>query len=132
MQVARLYTATLQAIACGTRHIMEVMRENGHTISRLALCGGATHNPLWMREYADATGCDIHLMQEEDAVTLGAAITGAVASGAWANIPSACRAMVRSGEIIKANPARRDFYDRKYRAYLMMWDQQQAINQLMQ
>ena len=67
----------LQAIACGTRHIMEVMRENGHTISRLTLCGGATHNPLWLREYADATGCDIHLMQEEDAVTLGAAITGA-------------------------------------------------------
>lgn len=132
MQVARLYLATLQAIACGTRHIMEVMRENGHTISRLTLCGGATHNPLWLREYADATGCDIHLMQEEDAVTLGAAITGAVACGAWENIPSACQAMVRSGEVIKANPARRNFYDRKYQAYLMMWDQQQAINQLMQ
>ena len=90
------------------------------------------HNPLWLREYADATGCDIHLMQEEDAVTLGAAITGAVACGVWADVPSACRAMVRPGGVIKANPARQDFYDRKYQAYLMMWDQQQALNQVMQ
>lgn len=132
MQVARLYLATLQGIACGTRHIMETMRENGHTISRLTLCGGATHNPLWLREYADATGCDIHLMQEEDAVTLGAAITGAVASGAWADIPAACQVMIAPGAVIKTNPQRQDFYARKYQAYLTMWDQQQAINQLMQ
>ena len=131
-QVARLYLATLQAIACGTRHIMEVMRENGHTISRLTLCGGATHNPLWLREYADATGCDIHLMQEEDAVTLGAAITGAVASGAWANFPAACQAMVTPGEVIKTNPKRQDFYARKYQVHLTMWGQQQVLNQLMQ
>jgi ribulose kinase len=130
-QVARLYLATLQAIACGTRHIMEVMRENGHTITRLTLCGGATHNPLWLREYADATGCDIHLMQEEDAVTLGAAITGAVACGAWANFPAACQAMVTPGEVIKTNPKRQDFYARKYQVHLTMWGQQQVLNQLM-
>ena len=71
-------------------------------------------------------------MQEEDAVTLGAAITGAVASGAWSNFPAACQAMVTPGEVIKANPQRQDFYTRKYQAYLTMWDQQQTLNQLMQ
>ncbi len=131
-QLARLYLATLQAIAFGTRHIIETLRENGHNITRLTLCGGATHNPLWLREYADVTGCDIHLMQEEDAVTLGAAINGAVASGAWSDFSSACKAMVEAGEVIRANPQRRDFLDRKYQVYLMLWDQQQAVNQLMQ
>ncbi|RLM04253.1 FGGY-family carbohydrate kinase [Gibbsiella quercinecans] len=131
-QLARLYLATLQAIACGTRHIMDAMRESGHTISRLTLCGGATHNALWLREYADATGCDIHLMQEEDAVTLGAAITGAVASGSWPDFSSACQAMVAPGEVIKANPARQDFFERKYQVYLALWEQQQVLNRLMQ
>lgn len=131
-QVARLYLATLQAIACGTRHIMDAMRESGHQISRLTLCGGATHNALWLREYADATGCDIHLMQEEDAVTLGAAITGAVACGSWPDFSSACQAMVATGEVIKANPARADFFARKYQVYLAMWEQQQVLNRLMQ
>lgn len=130
--LARLYLATLQAIACGTRHIMEAMREQGHTISRLTLCGGATHNPLWLREYADVTGCDIHLMREEDAVTLGAAITGAVACKAFADFPAACLAMVAPGEVVKANPARRDFLDRKYQAYLALWEQQQALERIMQ
>lgn len=129
--VARLYLATLQAIAFGTRHIIETMREHGHTVSRLTLCGGATHNPLWLREYADITGCDIHLMQEEDAVTLGAAICGAVASGAFADFPGASRAMVTPGEVIKANPARRDFLARKYQVYLTLWEQQQALERIM-
>ena len=129
--VARLYLATLQAIACGTRHIMDAMREQGHNISRLTLCGGATHNPLWLREYADITGCDIQLLQEEDAVTLGAAITGAVASGAFADFPNACRAMVTPGEVITANSARRAFLERKYQVYLTLWSQQQALEEMM-
>lgn len=129
--IARLYLATLQAIACGTRHIMQVMRDNGHQISRLTLCGGATHNPLWLREYADVTGCDIHLMQEEDAVTLGSAINGAVASGAFTDFPSACRAMVIPGDVIRTNPARHDFLARKYQVCLALWDQQQALECLM-
>lgn len=59
--LARLYLATLQAIAYGTRHIIEAMRAAGHDVSRIMMCGGATKNPLWLREYANATGCDIHL-----------------------------------------------------------------------
>jgi ribulose kinase len=70
-------------------------------------------------------------MQEEDAVTLGAAISGAVASGAWRNFSSACKAMVEAGEVIRANPQRREFLERKYQVYLTLWDQQQVVNQLM-
>lgn len=129
--LARLYLATLQAIAYGTRHILETLRAHGHQVQRLALCGGASHNPLWLREYADATGCDIQLLQEEDAVTLGAAINGAVASGAFRTLSDACRAMVLPGEIVRARVQRQGFHARKYQVYLTLWEQQQALNQLM-
>ncbi|MGL4724428.1 MAG: FGGY-family carbohydrate kinase [Scandinavium sp.] len=129
--LARLYLATLQAIAYGTRHILEVMRENGHSVERIALCGGASHNPLWLREYADVTGCDIQLMAEEDAVTLGAAITGAVASGTYPDMSAAAEAMVQPGQLVAANPARRAFHQRKYQVYLTLWDHQQQLNHLM-
>ena len=95
-------------------------------------CGGATHNRLWLREYADATGCDIHLLAEEDAVTLGAAICGAVASGAWATLTDATREMVKAGDIITCRPETAAFHRQKYEAYLMLWTQQQALNLLMQ
>ena len=131
MALARLYLATLQAIAYGTRHILEVMREQGHVIRHISLCGGASHNPLWLREYADITGCDIQLMAEEDAVTLGAAITGAVACGAFSSLPEAGAAMVKPGKTVRANPQRREFHSRKYQVYLTLWQHQQQLNHLM-
>ena len=81
--LARLYLATVQALAYGTRHIVDCMNASGHRIERIVMCGGATKNALWLREHADAVDCDIHLAGEEDAVTLGAALLAATASGAF-------------------------------------------------
>lgn len=130
--LARLYLATLQAIAYGTRHIIDTLHNHGHRLSRIVICGGATHNRLWLREYADATGCHIHLLAEEDAVTLGAALCGAVASGAWATLSDATRAMVNTGDVIAPRSETATFHQQKYAAYLALWTQQQALNQLMQ
>ena len=130
--LARLYLATLQAIAYGTRHIIETLSHAGHQIQRITACGGATKNPLWLREYASVTGRDIYLSAEEDAVTLGAALTGAVASGCYATLPQAAEAMVRSGGVIKADPASADFHQSKYHVYLEMYHQQRQTQQAMQ
>lgn len=129
--LARLYLATLQAIAYGTRHIIEAMRDAGHQVSRIMMCGGATKNPLWLREYANATGCDIHLAREDDAVTLGAALLGSVACGDFATFPDAVSAMSHSGHIVQANrsPDVQAFHEAKYQVYLMMYDDQQRAQQ---
>ncbi|MGL4428490.1 MAG: FGGY-family carbohydrate kinase [Silvania sp.] len=129
--LARLYLATLQAIAYGTRHIIDTLRDAGHVIQRITACGGATKNPLWLREYANITGCDIALSDEEDAVTLGAALMGAVACGQYATLPIAAGAMVRSGGVIRADPATADFHQAKYRVYLEMYHPQQQAQQAM-
>ena len=64
-----------EALAYGTRHIIESMNAAGHRIERIVMCGGGSKNPYWLRENADATGCEIHLVNEEDAVMLGAVTT---------------------------------------------------------
>lgn len=120
--LARLYLATLQALAYGTRHIIERMNAAGHQIERIVLCGGATKNPVWLRETADATSCEIHLVREEDAVTLGAALLGAVASGAFATLPEAAAQMVASGGSVAARVATHAFHDAKYAIYLQLYD----------
>ena len=120
--LARLYLATVQALAYGTRHIVETMNASGHRIERIVMCGGATKNALWLREHANAIGCDIHLAGEEDAVTLGAALLAATASGAFASLPVAAGAMARPGDTIVAQAQTRAFHDAKYRAYLGLHD----------
>ncbi|HEY0209722.1 FGGY-family carbohydrate kinase [Acerihabitans sp.] len=123
--LARLYLATLQAIAYGTRHIIAAMNQAGHHITRLLICGGATRNPLWLREYANVTGCDIELSAEDDAVTLGAALLGAVAAGAFPTLTDAARALVRPGEVIRADAGSAAFHQAKYQVYLRLYDDAQ-------
>ncbi len=119
--LARLYLATLQALAYGTRHIIDSMNAAGHKIERIVMCGGGTKNPYWLRENADATGCEINLVSEEDAVTLGAALLGAVACGAFATMPEAAAKMVRPGGSVKARPQTKAFHDAKYAVYLQLY-----------
>ncbi|XVF34251.1 hypothetical protein REPUB_Repub18cG0043400 [Reevesia pubescens] len=52
-QLARLYLATTQAIAYGTRHIVEHCNANGHKIDTLLACGGLSKNALFIQEHAD-------------------------------------------------------------------------------
>lgn len=129
--LARLYLATLQAIAYGTRHIIDAMNQSGHHITRLQICGGATKNPLWLREYANVTGCDIELAEQEDAVTLGAALLGAAAAGAFPSLTEAARALVRPGAIIRADAGQRAFHQAKYQAYLQLYDDVQRAEDVM-
>jgi FGGY-family pentulose kinase len=129
--LARLYLATLQALAYGTRHIIDSMNAAGHKIERILMCGGGTKNPYWLRENADATGCEIHLVSEEDAVTLGAALLGAVACGAFDSLPGAAEEMVRPGGSVAARPQTKDFHDAKYAIYLQLYQDMERYRSAM-
>lgn len=129
--LARLYLATLQGLAYGTRHIIERMNESGHRIERIVMCGGVTKNALWVREHADATGYDIRLVEDEDPVTLGSALLAATASGAFESLPEAAAAMVRTAGVVAARPEARKFHDDKYQVYLQLYDDQQRARGLM-
>jgi FGGY-family pentulose kinase len=130
--LARLYLATVQAIAHGTRHIVDVLRAHGYAIDTILACGGGTRNDVFLREHADATGCRIVLPAEPEAVLLGSAILGAVAAGAHPSVEAAMGAMTRSGRVIE--PATGDtarFHEAKHRVFLRMHEDQLAYRELM-
>ncbi len=130
--LARLYLATVQAIAHGTRHIVDVLRAHGYAIETILACGGGTRNEVLLREHADATGCPIVLPAEPEAVLLGSAILGAVAAGAHPSVEAAMGAMTRSGRVIA--PATSDtarFHEAKHRVFLRMHEDQLAYRELM-
>jgi ribulose kinase len=122
----------VQAIAHGTRHVIDAMRAKGHRIETIVACGGDTKNPRFLREHADATGCRIALPREPEAVLLGSAILGAVASGDRASVVEAMGAMAslastvepRGGEVAA-------FHDGKHRVFLRMHEDQMAYRALM-
>ncbi len=130
--LARLYLATLQALAYGTRHIIETLNASGYRIDTILASGGFTRNPVFLREHADATGCRIVLPEEPEAVLLGAAVLGAVAGGRHGSVQAAMAAMTRAGRVIEPDPRARAFHDGKYAVFLRMTEAQLAWRALMQ
>jgi len=130
--LARLYLATIQAVAYGTRHIIEALNEQGFAIRRIFACGGGTRNPVFLREHADITGCEIVLPAEPEAVLLGSAVLGAVAAGDFKTVLGAMAAMNGAGRrIAPAGGPVAEYHQRKYRVFHRMYDDFLAYRQLM-
>jgi len=128
--VAMHYYATLQAIACGTRHIIEEMNQEGYNISEIYMCGGHTKNSIFLQEHADFTECPIHLPEEKEAVLLGTAILAAVASGQYQTIIDGMRNMSRPGPVIKPDLTHQKYHDGKYKIFLKMYEHFKEIRDL--
>jgi FGGY-family pentulose kinase len=125
--LALLYLATIQAIAHGTRHIIDTMNAAGFQIDTLLACGGDTKNELFVREHADATGCRIVLPREPDAVLLGSAVLGAVASGDHASVLDAMSAMnAVASEVLAGRGEVAAYHARKHAVFHRMYDDQLA------
>jgi FGGY-family pentulose kinase len=130
--LALLYLATVQAVAYGTRHIVEALNAEGYAIDTILACGGGTKNPVFLREHADATGCTLILPQEPEAVLLGAAVLGAVAGGLHADVQQAMAAMSRAGSVITpADGAAQRYHDAKYAVFQRMYADQMAYRAIM-
>lgn len=126
------YLATIQALAHGTRHVLSEMNKAGYRIQTLFATGGDTKNPVFLREHADVTGCRVVLPKEPEAVLLGSAILGAVASGDQPSIPSAMAAMTSAGQTVDPHGGEvKQFHDRKHRVFLRMYDDQMAYRAIM-
>jgi FGGY-family pentulose kinase len=124
--LTRLYLATIQAVAHGTRHIIGEMNRRGYRIDTLLVCGGGTKNPLFLREHADITGCRLVLSREPEAVLLGSAVLGAVAAGRQPTVFAAMCAMNRvagvvapaGGRIARYHAAKHRIFHRLHAGYV--------------
>jgi FGGY-family pentulose kinase len=126
-EVALWYGATVQAIAYGTRHIIEAMNEQGYGIKQIYLSGGHLKNTLFIKEHADITGCSVVIPEEPEAVLLGGAILGAVAAGEFKDIHAGMEAMCRSGAVVEPDQATRSFHERKFEIFKDMYDFQKQL-----
>lgn len=129
--LALLYLATVQAIALGTRHILTAMKEAGHDITTLFLCGGLSKNPLFVQMHANTTGLPVVLPAEREAVLVGAAVLGACASGDYSSIQEAMEKMARIGKVIQPNLELESFYRKKYAVFLRLFAHQREYSALM-
>ena len=130
--LALQYLAVIQAVAYGTRDIIEHMNAEGYRIETIFACGGGSKNPLFLQTHADVTGCRLVLPKEPEAVLLGAAVLGAAASGMYDGLLPAMAAMSAAGRAIE--PAGKDvqaYHARKFKVYQKMHEDYKTYLALM-
>lgn len=129
--LALLYLATVQAIAHGTRHIIDTLNRHGFAIDTILACGGGTKNPVFLREHADITGCRIVLSKEPEAVLVGSAILGAVAAGAYGSVLDAMAAMNQAErQIAPEGGGVGSYHAAKHRVFQQMYQDQMRYRKL--
>lgn len=81
--LARKYNITLESIALQTRHIIDELNGNGHSITSIYMSGGQAKNRELMQLFANVCQMPVVLPAEDGtAVVLGAAMLGRLAAEA--------------------------------------------------
>lgn len=118
-----IYRALIEATAYGTRMVVEAFTDQGVPVESIAAGGGLTRNTLLMQIYADVTGREISVAGTDQASALGAAILGAVASGAYPSLPDAIKQMVPPpSRIYHPIPEHAATYELLYHEYCRLYD----------
>lgn len=99
--LVRLYVAGLCGLAYGAAQILDALAARGYTLHTIVMSGGAAKSRLVRQITADATGMNVVIPEASEPVLLGAAMLGAVAAGAVADLGSAMKAMARDADCIR-------------------------------
>lgn len=133
--LALRYLATLQAIACQTRHIIETLNKEGYCIDTLCMSGGLCKSPLFVQILVDVTQCQIIMPESIDgAVVIGAAFLGAKASGlVSADLWEIMVRLGRAGSTVspRQNPEIQEINRRRYKVFFAMLEDQKKYRSIM-
>jgi ribulose kinase len=114
---AHLLRGAYEAVAFGTRAILENLAAHGFGLRRLVAGGGGARSALWMQIHADVLGRSIELPETPEPMALGAAIWAGLAAGCFRDWREAAARMVRVREVVEPEAAARPAYDFYYAGY---------------
>jgi ribulose kinase len=104
----------------------------GYKINTIFLTGGSGKNDVYVHEHADITGCQVVLPKEQEAVLLGAAVLGAVASRQFDSSLDAMASMNAVGRVVQPAQDRvASYHDDKYQVFLKMYEDFMSYRKLM-
>ncbi len=117
-----LYRALVEAIAFGTRKILENYEESGIAVDGIFASGSMAKSDFVMQTFADVLGREIKIVASQNGPALGAAIFAATASGAFSLEEAALRLGKTKDVFYKPNFDHKRLYDKLYHEYSVLHD----------
>ena len=89
--------------------------------AEMRACGGGARSPFWRQMMADVFALPVRTVKNTEGPALGAAILGGVAAGMYADIPSACAALIRENASQLPDVQRHVDYEKYYDLYVSLY-----------
>ncbi|XP_067642778.1 FGGY carbohydrate kinase domain-containing protein isoform X2 [Eurosta solidaginis] len=131
--LALLYFAFVQALAYGTRHIIDNLVEKYKRVpyTSMLFCGGLAKNNIYVQAHADICHLPAVIPDEQEMVLVGAAMLGACAARAFENLEATSKHMGGTGVLIKSKTSTHAYHNRKYHVFLQMLAHQREYEDIM-
>ena len=130
LSLAKLYLAAIQAIAYGTKAIVEQLVKHGHSIDQVAVCGGLAKSSLFIQTHADVLNLRVIQPHESESVLLGSAIL-AKAAFSGSSLEDALKAMQGSYHVFHPNPSTKTYHHQKFAVFQELLQSQWRCRELM-
>ncbi|MCC7445814.1 MAG: xylulokinase [Anaerolineae bacterium] len=119
--LAHMVRAVMEGVSFNMREIVELLRAQGVHPEAAAVSGGAANSPVWRQLTADIMAMPLYTVNTTEGGAFGAAILAAVGAGAWKDVPSACKELVRKVDEVKPAAAGIETYNRLYPVFQSLY-----------
>lgn len=109
--------AVLEGVVFGLRDSLEVARSLGLAIDTTRICGGGAKSPLWKKMAANILNLKVEVIASEEGPALGGAMLAAAGCGAYENVKSAAKSIVRVAETIEPERELAEKYEERYQKF---------------
>ncbi|AHC25180.1 MULTISPECIES: FGGY-family carbohydrate kinase [Mycobacteriaceae] len=114
---AELYRAMVEAVACGTRSVVDSFERAGVSCERLVFSGGIERNTLWQQVTVDVLGRPAELVVGENLTLRACAVIAATAAGVTGSLDEGSALFAPTVRILEPDPARIALYQNTFGEY---------------
>lgn len=113
--------AVLEGVAFGLRDSLEVARSLGIRIDRTKICGGGAKSPLWKTIIANVMNLQVDVPENEEGPSMGGAMLAAVGCGAYPDVETICKKMVKVVDTVSPDEELVKKYEEKYQKFKKLY-----------
>ena len=113
-----LYRAAIEAVACGTRGVIDSFERAGVACERLVFSGGIEKNPLWQQISVDVLGREAEIVAGDNLTLRACAVVGATGAGLVRDLDEGAAAFAPSTRTLTPDPGSHEIYRQTYEDYV--------------
>jgi xylulokinase len=117
---ADLIRALIEGVSYSQRDCLDIIEQLGVIVSSVRASGGGAKSPFWRRVLTNVMHKRLATLDSQEGSAYGAALLAMVGSGEFANVPEACRAVIRETESISPD-ADAAFYEKGHSVYASLY-----------